>query len=90
MVKDSDVIGALRDRIKRNGLRATAREIGYSAPFVSDVANARRNLTEEMGNRLGFVIYEEPPKPPRVWGYAATDAATSQWERENYPQKAKS
>ena len=89
MLNDSDVLNALRKRIEQNGLRPTAREIGYSAPFVSDVANGRRGLTEDMGNRLGFVIYEDPPKPPRVWGYAATDAATTQWEHDNYPQKAK-
>lgn len=89
MLADSDVLKALQNRIERNGLRFTAREIGYSAPFVSDVANGRRGLTEEMGKRLGFVIYEDPPKPPRIWGYAATDAATTEWERRNYPQVPK-
>lgn len=69
MLYDSDVIAALRKRIEENGLRSTARDLGYSAPFVSDVANGRRGLTEEMGKKLGFVIYEEPPKPPRIWGH---------------------
>lgn len=68
MIRDSDVIVELQRRIKRNGLRQTARDLEYSAPFVSDVAKGRRGLTEKMGIKLGFVIYEDPPKPPRTWG----------------------
>ena len=91
MLYDTHVIAALRKRIEGNGLRATARELGYSAPFVGDVAKGNRNLTESMGNKLGFVLVSTPPAviPPREWRYEATDAATTEWERKNYPQRPK-
>ncbi len=68
MILDSDVVAELQRIIKRNGLRPTAREFGYSAPYVGDVSKGRRRLTDSMADKLGFVLYEDPPKPSRVWG----------------------
>lgn len=66
---DHDLLWILQCRIARDGLRATARDLEFSAPFVSDVAKGKRGLSVEMAKRLGFTLQEEPEKPPRVWRF---------------------
>lgn len=53
---DADVLALLRTRVAAaGGVRAFARECGLSAGHVCDVLRGRREISEEMGNRLGFL-----------------------------------
>jgi hypothetical protein len=67
---DEEVLDVIRLRIAENGLRPTAREMGFSAPFVSDVVNGRRNLSEAVAASVGLTIVPPPPPPPRIWQFA--------------------
>jgi hypothetical protein len=86
VVTDQNVLSALRKRIVSNGLRATARDLGFSAPYIGDVRDGSRSLSEAVGVALGFMPIPPPPAPPRQWKYAIGNSCTSKWERDNYPQ----
>lgn len=64
---DQDLIGILESRVAQDGLRPTARALGFSAPLVQDVINGRRGVSERMAGTLGF-LQIPPLKPkPRKW-----------------------
>lgn len=71
-IDDAAVRASLAKVVEREGLRGAARELGFSAPFVGDVLHGRRNLTETLGNALGFELLPPPPTPARVWVRAVT------------------
>jgi hypothetical protein len=53
---DADLLALLRTEVEAaGGVRAFARAKGISAGHVCDVLGGRREISEEMGNRLGFL-----------------------------------
>jgi hypothetical protein len=53
---DADLLALLRTQVDAaGGVRAWARQQGISAGHVCDVLGGRREISEEMGNRLGFL-----------------------------------
>jgi hypothetical protein len=66
VVPESELAYILETRAAMNGLRATARELGFSAPYISDVIKQSRGISPRLGIALG---YERMPiiKPTILW-----------------------
>jgi len=45
---------ALTEKVNEQGLRAVARELEFSAPFISRVVNGHEDLTDKLARALGF------------------------------------
>jgi hypothetical protein len=56
------------EKVNLSGLRPTAREIGVSAPYLSDVTKVRRSIGPTIGAFFGFELVSIPViQPPRKW-----------------------
>ena len=56
-----DLQAELTRRIAQNGLRATAREMEVSAPFLGDVAHRNRGISDKVAIALGFEPLPQMP-----------------------------
>jgi hypothetical protein len=54
------LIKVLRNRVGLSSLRSVAAELGFSAPYLHDVLNYRRQMSRQLGAKLGFA--ELPPR----------------------------
>lgn len=49
-----DVLDTIRAEVKSTSLRATARRIGVSAPFLGDVLKGNRSVSDKIADAFGF------------------------------------
>lgn len=84
-ITDEYVRAVLSRRVDAGSYRKVAAELGFTAAYLHDILAGRRAISENLGKRLGFDLV--PPEPtPNQWLFSATEAATSRWEIENWPQ----
>ncbi len=50
----SNPLDELRRKIQKSSLRATALELKFSAPYLSDVVNGNRAVSDRLAEKLGF------------------------------------
>jgi hypothetical protein len=79
------LLKVLRRRVDIGSLRSVARELEFSAPYIHDILNGRRQMSEELALRLGFTLIEMPPQTRR-WKLTIGETCTTEWERKNWPQ----
>lgn len=59
-IPETEILAALRRAIEKAGsLRAYARKIGVSAPYLSDVLRGRRSPGPRLLTPLGFSVHVE-------------------------------
>jgi hypothetical protein len=54
VTKDKPVIARLEQMVKKEGLRGTARVLGFSAPYIGDVLKGRRGVSVGVAAKVGF------------------------------------
>lgn len=79
----ADVFAELERRIAQDGLRGTARQLGFSYNFVYDVVHKRRTISARLARALGFVAL--PQQYVRTEDYGKI---TRQARRERAPVEA--
>lgn len=51
---EDEVLAAIRKRTDSSSIRAVARELGVSAPYLSDVLLRKRTISVKVANLFGF------------------------------------
>lgn len=63
MANDRAVITKIESMVKVDGLRGTARALGFSAPYIGDVLKGRRGVSVGVAAKVGFEWLDGRWKP---------------------------
>ncbi len=62
---DQNLVALLHEKVEQGGLNRTARELGFSSPFLRDVLLGKRGVSARLGLALGFELIPTTPAPRR-------------------------